>query len=70
MAEVMKKRDIIERIMTMHWDMIACGCWVCVAGRVAGCRPRTNHQQWRMPAEQRLAMVHVDDRRPVSPAKK
>lgn len=36
----MKKREIIERIMTMHWDMRACECWICEAGRAAGCRPQ------------------------------
>jgi hypothetical protein len=39
----MKKRDIIERIMTQHWDIAACRCWVCTAGRATGCRPRENH---------------------------
>jgi hypothetical protein len=32
--------EIVERIMTMHWDMAACPCWVCVDGRAAGCRQR------------------------------
>lgn len=32
--------DIVERIMTQHWDLAACPCWVCQSGREAGCRPR------------------------------
>lgn len=32
--------DIVERIMSAHWDMSACPCWVCRAGRANGCRPR------------------------------
>lgn len=35
--------QIIERIMTQHWDLTACPCWVCVAGRAAGCRPRDGY---------------------------
>lgn len=34
---------IVERIMTQHWDMGACGCWVCAEGRDAGCRPRDRY---------------------------
>jgi hypothetical protein len=32
--------DIVERIMTQHWDLAACQCWVCQSGREFGCRPR------------------------------
>lgn len=32
----MSDQEIIERIMSAHWDMSACPCWVCVAGRDAG----------------------------------
>lgn len=38
---------IIERIMTQHWDMAACRCWICVGGREAGCRPRERYLRWR-----------------------
>lgn len=31
--------DIVERIMTAHWDMSACRCWVCSHGRDLGLRP-------------------------------
>lgn len=36
-------KEIIERIMTQHWDMRCCTCWVCVEGRRLGCRPRENY---------------------------
>jgi len=39
--------EIVERIMTMHWDMAACRCWVCEAGRLAGCGAREEHLTWR-----------------------
>lgn len=39
--------EIIERIMTMHWDMAACPCWVCRAGRDAGMRPRDKYLDYR-----------------------
>lgn len=31
---------LIERIMTQHWDLAACHCWICDEGRLLGCRPR------------------------------
>lgn len=34
-------RNIVERIMAMHWDMVACRCWVCEDGRAAGIRATT-----------------------------
>lgn len=40
-------RDIVARIMTMHWDMKACECWVCQDGRAAGVRPNAKYLQWR-----------------------
>ena len=35
----MRPKEIVERIMTKHWDMAACKCWVCREGRKAGCHP-------------------------------
>lgn len=37
------ERAIVERIMTQHWDLKACDCWVCDEGREAGCRPRDRY---------------------------
>lgn len=28
--------EIVQLIMTQHWDLGACPCWVCCAGRVFG----------------------------------
>ena len=28
----MNAQEIIERIMTAHWDLASCPCWVCQAG--------------------------------------
>jgi hypothetical protein len=39
-TELAALREIVERVMTQHWDMQACGCWLCEAGRASGCRPR------------------------------
>ena len=39
----MDAQEIVERIMTQHWDMAACQCWVCMAGREAGCHPREGY---------------------------
>lgn len=46
---------IIETIMTQHWDLAACSCWVCTQGRAAGLHPR----------EEYLAHRHPETRRPV-----
>ena len=39
-AELKTASDIVERIMSAHWDMAACPCWVCVRGRELGLHPR------------------------------
>jgi hypothetical protein len=52
-------RDIVERIMTQHWDMKACECWVCEDGRDAGCGPRERYLPHRQPMEERRATVMV-----------
>ena len=33
---------IVQMIMTQHWDLAACPCWVCNAGRVAGLHPTSD----------------------------
>ena len=53
-------REIIERIMTQHWDMASCPCWICVEGREVGCRPREMYQAYKHP-EQRRPPVRVMD---------
>lgn len=52
-------RSIIERIMTQHWDMAACPCWICVEGRELGLGPREQYFAHKHP-EQRRGGVHVD----------
>lgn len=39
----MTAEEIIEKIMTRHWDMDACRCWICEAGRALRLRPRPRH---------------------------
>lgn len=39
----MDAQEIIERIMSGHWDMTACPCWVCEAGRSLGFSPRGDY---------------------------
>lgn len=39
----MTNEEIIERIMTDHWDEAACRCWVCQAGRENNLRPRREY---------------------------
>jgi hypothetical protein len=43
MSGEMTLQEITERIMTAHWDMAACRCWVCTAGRESGCAPRDKY---------------------------
>jgi len=38
--------DIIRQIATMHWDMIACRCWVCEAGRELGIHANEDFLNW------------------------
>ena len=40
-------REIVEIIMTQHWDMAACNCWVCTKGREAGCSPMEKYLPMR-----------------------
>lgn len=56
-ADVEATRAIIERVMSQHWDMAACRCWVCVEGNAAGCRPRERYLSHRGDPRPR---VHVD----------
>jgi hypothetical protein len=39
----MTAQEIIERIMTHHWDLMACRCWICDAGRELGFKPRLDY---------------------------
>ena len=46
----MDGQAILERIMTQHWDMKACECWVCEEARVVGCRPTSEFLGYRTDA--------------------
>lgn len=35
--------EILETILTQHWDLGSCPCWVCVEARAIGCRPREDY---------------------------
>ena len=39
----MNAEEIVERIMTEHWDMPACHCWVCEAGRKLRLHPQDRY---------------------------
>lgn len=39
----MDAKEIVERIMTQHWDMAACKCWICEAGRKLGYSPQEEY---------------------------
>lgn len=32
----MTPENIVEITMAQHWDMVACNCWICEAGRKNG----------------------------------
>lgn len=45
----MNSDEIVEQIMTQHWDMKSCDCWVCHTGREAGLSPKETHLKTRYP---------------------
>ncbi len=47
MSEPLTVSDIVSVIMTQHWDMAACPCWICKAGRAAGLYPTEDFTDWR-----------------------
>lgn len=55
-AELLALRKIIETVMTQHWDLAACPCWVCEEGREAQCRPRDIYLSYRHPEAKRHAV--------------
>jgi len=56
----MNAKEIIERIMTQHWDMAACHCWVCEAGRALGCRPKEKYLSYK--SKIKVGRVTVEER--------
>lgn len=45
--QVNEPRDLIELVMTMHWDMAACPCTFCEAGRIMGFHPHMGFSNWK-----------------------
>ena len=43
-------RAIVEKKMTLHWDMGTCQCWLCKEGRRLGCHPRAEYLPHKAPA--------------------
>ncbi len=41
--DTMNAEEIIELVMTQHWDIAACMCWICREGRATGCHARPSH---------------------------
>jgi hypothetical protein len=55
-------RDIVLQIMSQHWDLKACECWVCVQGYRLGCRTMDRHLRYKMDPEvaRQLTDVRVE----------
>lgn len=39
----MDAQEIVERIMSAHWDLASCPCWVCQAGYKLGFAAREGY---------------------------
>ena len=48
-------QQIIETIMTQHWDLAACKCWICEAGRKLDFAPRIAY----LPSHEGAVLAHV-----------
>lgn len=46
MEELYTVQEVFEIIMTQHWDMAACPCFICTNGRRWGYRPRGIYQDY------------------------
>ena len=57
----MKAEEIIEQIMTQHWDMAACNCWVCEEGRKLGLGPREIYLRNKKPCAE-VEMTQIMDK--------
>jgi len=53
----MTEKEILERIMTAHWDMKRCDCWICSNARKAGLRPIVEYSSEKL----RYAVPPMDD---------
>ena len=55
----MDAQEIIERIMTQHWGMAACHCWICEAGRKLGYHPKDVYLPHKDTSKTRYGRVTV-----------
>ena len=55
----MKPEEIIERIMSQHWDISACHCWICEAGRENGLGSRSDYLRQNDPTAKGLGQVAI-----------
>lgn len=53
--------DLIEFVMTQHWDIFACGCFFCVHGTRLGLRPREQHLPFRHDKRYAVRNIAHDD---------
>lgn len=52
--------DLVELIMTVHWDLAACVCWICERGRSLGYRPREKYLAMSQDILARGTLVDVE----------
>lgn len=55
----MNAKEIIERIMSQHWDMARCHCWICEAGRKLGYGAEAKYLSYN--SEIKVGRVTVED---------
>ena len=49
LAGLLSEQELVERVMTLHWDMAACRCKVCEYGNDKGWRPQEQYLPHRLP---------------------
>jgi len=49
--------EIVEVIMTQHWDIAACQCWICKAGREIDLHPTRRF----LPRKSKYGKVRVEE---------
>jgi hypothetical protein len=55
----MSPEHVIEIIMAQHWDMVACNCWICTAGRENNIRAYEHNLPHRL-LPKRYGFVRID----------
>lgn len=62
MSHEMTANEIVERIMTHHWDLTACQCWICEAGRALGFSAREEYLEHKSTIKIAHVAVPTDQR--------